>query len=576
MNKLVNRRSAGFGALMVAVCMVLLGGCPMAEEGEPGQPGGRGSVSAGKGLVRVAIGGERAARTLMPGTPTFIHYNLLFTPATGTAIKVSAAPEEYIDVELLAGTWRVEVYGYTEFDPTDSGTDTPYLAAYGAEASVTVANGGTIDVSVNITPIPVGGLSAITPVPSPAPAWWGNGAYAEWETLLTSPPTIENSKGIFSYWISYPKGLDDGDGIATGSATLTLRRVDTAATDIVETLPLTTGTGMVAGEWKYVSMNPGYYDMFITLKKKQPNLQAAVYTIAGVYSAVHIYAGMETKTPEYTFTEAADFVPTVNLAGTVTLGIPSNVTLSGLKVTAYMDAACTVPLTGGTALVDSDDNDDAEWSISTGINQGTTTLNKWLLTVPYYQTQYNNYTDTGVTPNKIYNGVYLKVTVTRSPHSNASPTPSWTTRETITRVPVSIAASDIPENGKSGIALTMNLAGVRVVFDDQPEDETWTLTGEADTLYWLDSTDADYTRGTPMTITVTSPTPDYDSYAWYLDDNNTDPIVTGINLNTIDVEAQDFWEGKHTLTCRVEKTTDAPVAGTPYSKTVEFTVARNR
>jgi hypothetical protein len=517
-----------------------------------------------------------------PSLHAFIHYNLLFTGG-GPELKVSANPEEYIDVELIAGTWKVEVYGYTNFNLPN--TDTHHLAAYGTN-SITVANGGgdaagLVNVTVTITPIPVDGLPSGA---SDEPNWWGTGAYDAWETAPDTTSLI-NDKGIFTYNLIFPTSVTD--------ATLKLVPVVVPATTATTALTLTSTPALANGAWASISVDPGYYDMFITLKKPTPHGETqgnatnpALYTIAGVYSAVHIYAGMETLA-EYTFTEAADFFDTVNLAGTVMLGIPSNVTVSGLKVTAYRDEDCTVPLTGGTALVDTDDGDDAEWSITTGITQGTTTLNKWLLTVPYYQTQYKNYTDS--TSGKIYDGVYLKVTVTRSPHDVAQiPTPAWTTRDTVTRVPIHYGGSTptvapIPQSGVSGIALTMNIGGVRVVFDDHPEDENWILDGLEGTLYWRDSTNAAYTRGTPMTITVPSTAPTYENYAWYLDyidiGDNTDTLILraiAANTNTIAVEAQDFREGKHTLTCRVTKTTDAPQDDTPYSKTVTFTVARNR
>jgi hypothetical protein len=532
------------------------------------------------GRVRLAIG-EGEARTLIPDTPEFIRYNILFTPTgtvgTRTAIKVSATPEEYLDVELLAGEWRVEVYGYTAFDPEDSGDDSYYLAAYGeadgADTAgiqpVTVTDGGVINASVIIMPIPVsGGLPVGATV---APDWWGSGAYAEWETVETA--TIVDDEGIFSYQIRYPKGVNDG---TDKSGTLTLRPID-GGTDIIKDLPMTAGSNSdTVLEAKTIAVPPGYYDMFITLKQKKPSAPATpVYSIAGAYSAVHIYAGMETKA-EYSFTYAADFVDTVNLAGTVKLGIPSNVTVSKVQVTAYMDEECNEALTGGT------------WSKTTDIMTGAT-LNNWLLTVPYYQTQYENYDHDNDALTAPLDGVYLKVTVTRSSHSNADPTPTWTTRETITRVPIHYAASDIPRNGKAGIALTMNLAGLRVVFSGQPVDEVWDFVNDpVTTLYWLDNSldgagDPLYTHGTAMTITVPEtggtdpviPTPTYTSYAWYLDymdnDDTEYPLVSS-STRSIVIEAQDFWEGRHRLTCRVIH----PGTGLVYSKTLSFTVARQR
>lgn len=610
MNRMKNRHRAGFvalGLLAAIVSIALLGGCKAAvEESEAWQGGNASSPQApvtptlppGIGLARLAISNGDMARTLMPVDPTtataptdgtsihpFIRYNLLFTPTTGTAIKVSATPEEYIDVELVAAgsPYRVEVYAYTLFDLTSSGsvqTNNPFLAAYGAAATVAVADGMVIDVSIDINVLPLAGLAAVTPTPTAAPTWWGDGAYANWETLPTTlADAATTPTGIFNYWISYPQGLKDGVGLGptAGSdaekemAMIELKKVGSDGEDKTLYLPLTSGTGMVAGAWTEVPVVPGYYDMFITLKKKSDNLQEIVYTMAGVYSAVHIYAGMETKTPQYTFNLDTDFMPTVNLAGTVLLGIPSGVTLSELKVIAYMDEACTVPILGGDALTTTalDDALAAHWTTTSTLD--TTETFNWLLTVPYFQTQYDSYAITSPVAATL-DGVHLKITVKRSAHPNPDPYQyaAWTgTRETITRIPKSFTANDIPESGRSGIALTLNIAGMHVVFNGLPVDETWDLTrDDSGALYWDDRAD-DVTDGTHMEISLTGGSPSGTVYKWYVDNNST-AISTA--APPLEIHAQQFREGKHTITCRV-----IPAGGTPpYSKMLAFTVVRQR
>jgi hypothetical protein len=301
------------------VIALILAGCPL-----PNAP------ASGAGLVRLMLGSGNG-RTLMPETPAFAKYDFLFTPtagpATDTVTMNDVLAEEYIDVELLAGTWTVAVTGYTAYDLNGDGNDEYYKTATGVgkvtgteNTAIEVIDGGIVDVTVTLTPVAPGTSGA--------------------------PP------GIFSYNITFPEGV-------TGAITLT--PVVTGTAPVIPALTSSPAEGSL-------EVAAGYYDMVIQITRTSNG------TMGGVYSAVHIYPGMKTRA-EYTLTDA-DLVSAVNLAGTVSNGG------LGMTVKAYSDAARTTLFVGATASVAANGGwllsfsfDPSNTTAYFTISDGATTLN---------------------------------------------------------------------------------------------------------------------------------------------------------------------------------------------------------
>ena len=232
------------------------------------------AAGPGRVVLTVSTGAAGSARTILPTeTPEFSRYDLVFDNSAGTVTvtDTSAIAGDGVSQELDAGDWTATVRAYRRFTPTGGG-ETEYLAARGS-ASIAVTGGQITPVTVYIAPVPV---------------------------------TDTGVKGILTYTVSFPPYIS-GDSI---SGTLTIGAAS---------YPLSNG------ETASVELDPGYYDLVVSLSA------AAGTRTAGASEKAHIYSGLESKAV-YTFT-GADFIQTVPLAGTVTLD--GGATLSGGTIGVY-------------------------------------------------------------------------------------------------------------------------------------------------------------------------------------------------------------------------------------------------
>jgi hypothetical protein len=297
----------GAAFFAAAIFVFLLSGC--ADIFDSGNMGGE--DSSVKGAVTVyfeELGGggvlmpespvsrdvSASERSIMPETPvvsTYASYTLTFIDLGGVkpnlTRNVTASGQTVI---LDEGTWNVQVDGYI-------GT---YRAASGTSAaSITVADGTSAAVSVNLV---------VLPVSAGAPS------------------------GIFAW------DINTGDITGISAASILLDPVADGETDI--SIDLTSaGYSSDTG----VSVPAGYYDVYITLGKVDG-------TTAGLNPVAHIYPGLTTRA-NYSFGNS-QFVSTVMLAGTVTISKAADVVVSGITVTAYRDAARTIPVKNAVLSTD--------------------------------------------------------------------------------------------------------------------------------------------------------------------------------------------------------------------------------
>jgi fibronectin type 3 domain-containing protein len=227
-----------------------------------------------------------SGRSIMPETPTvssYASYTLTFIDPEGIKPEltrnVNASGQTVI---LDEGTWNVRVDGYI-------GT---YQAASGTSGTpITVADGGSESVSVNLTVLPIG---------AGAP------------------------NGIFAWDIS-------ADGISGISAAGIVLDPVADGTENISIDLINAGYSSDAG----ISVPAGYYDVYITLTKGG--------LTAGINPVAHIYPGLATRA-NYSFTEG-QFVSTVMLAGTVSITKGADLALSGdLEIRAYQNAARTIQI----------------------------------------------------------------------------------------------------------------------------------------------------------------------------------------------------------------------------------------
>jgi hypothetical protein len=270
------------------------------------QPDGPDVASVGKGsvLLTASIGSSSSGssagsvqRTIIPATPTFSSYKLVFTKGTGedaTIIEVDNATNDVLTGEgyvqaLDAGEWTVKVSAYQQLELSDGTVSEEKAAENKTLKTFTIIEGKNEAVEVYIEPIP-------------------------WPT--TQGSTVPT--GFFTYTVSFPEG-------ATG--TLTLTPGTGTGTQQYQLTSETSGTAIS------VKKDVGSYKLLITLEK-EGGLSAKAS------DQVHIYSGLESKA---VFEFGADaFTPTVYLAGS--LALPSGlggslVTLTDGKIKGYTNSA---------------------------------------------------------------------------------------------------------------------------------------------------------------------------------------------------------------------------------------------
>jgi hypothetical protein len=247
-------------------------------------------AAAGTGQVMLTvsngIGGSvetagTAVRTILPaGDSYFSRYELVLNRTGGngsddfTVDHADGLNNEGESLILKTGDWTVTVRAYRTYQI--SNTEQEYLAARGSKP-FTINPGQITPVQVELAPIPVG---------------------------------TDASRGIFTYQVSFPTG-------AGGTLTLGTYTAD---------LP---DSGNVAS----VEIDPGYYDLFISLT----NVEGLS---AWVSEEVHIYSGLESRA-EFDFS-TEDFTAVVYLMGTAAL--PASLGWENIErgtVTAYSNADYT-------------------------------------------------------------------------------------------------------------------------------------------------------------------------------------------------------------------------------------------
>jgi hypothetical protein len=267
-------------------------------------PSGGDTPREGKALVKLAINYSPAldalvnapalnafagAKSLMPGSPTFSHFDLEFTSLDGfTSVSRSNAASTDT-VELDPGRWGVSVIAKR------SASGEP--GAKGSSGYVTLVSG--------------------------AP-----------ETLQVTLDVYDYSEagnGDFSYYVSSD---------LAGTVDITLRPLKGGA-DILVVQNLAIGMGgSIAG---VTGIPVGDYDLFVKVTSGGKT--------AGMYSAAQIYRGLETGTGDSTSSpfkfDSGDFRDYVWLEGTFTVNMPPGRSLysgTNLEVGFYSDSARTIPL----------------------------------------------------------------------------------------------------------------------------------------------------------------------------------------------------------------------------------------
>lgn len=408
-----------FGTMVIGwLCFTFLMGCMVDSE----ELGGHRFLE-GQGLVRVSIAGEEISRTLMPQNSSFTKHSLLFectSDSTNPNVSETFTESPIINKEvgLELGTWRLTVTGYT----TLSGVER--VAARGT-AEITINAGSITDVSVNTTPIIPGSAEAA------------------------------GTKGIFTYKIAFPADVD----INHEETNIQFSPVGLGTSQTIRGLKNNIPTS--------VEVDPGYYDVIITLTKNDGGT-------TGLYTGVYIYPGLETKTePEadYVFTDT-DFVSKRYLGGRVNIIKPSEMTLTEITVKAYRDPGRTTPISPG------------------GVFTGIGTVVNWYLSIPIAEPK-----------------VYFKLTAKDS----ANQTFELNTGET---------PGVIPENGKADIDLAMtihrisNYTGAKGIVTASKTagvlGETITITGSPAANYTLTSMKMNGSEVSGMGNTRTFAMPDQD------------------------------------------------------------------
>jgi hypothetical protein len=233
------------------------------------------------GQVTLTVSNGAVARTILPtGDSHFSRYELVFSRDGFEDISISNASgieSEGLSLELEAGDWIVTVRAYRTYQINN--TDQEYLAAHGSKP-FTINPAQITPVQVDLAPIPVG---------------------------------TDASRGIFTYQVSFPTGAE---GILT--------------------LGIYTAVLSDSGNAVSVEIDPGYYDLFISLTNAEG-------LSAWVSEKVHIYSGLESRA-EFDFS-TEDFTAAVYLAGTTVL--PAGLawqSIEGGTVTAYSGADYTSQL----------------------------------------------------------------------------------------------------------------------------------------------------------------------------------------------------------------------------------------
>jgi hypothetical protein len=322
-------------ACLVTAIAVIFMGCTILSgpETEPSTGSGAeqyggdasGPIAEGTGRIVLSIVEEGAgisgpsltmqARSVMPSPPTFSKYKLEFhTSATWAAGNAAVTVDNIVPSslaggfsrDLAAGTWYIKATGYI----TENSVDYP-AATNAAAVSVTLTAGNQTNATVTISPYAITG----------------------------------SGNGVFTWNISISSTL------ASGS--MTLRKKGAGSDALTKTL---TDSAERIGS---AELEPGYYDMSIVLTKDGKQ--------AGVFEEVHIYPGLKTELPFYSFNDG-DFSTAVNIAGRVSVRKPAGLAISNYTLTARTGSQ------NGTII--------AQTAVTFAAGTTATTSPEWIITVP--------------------------------------------------------------------------------------------------------------------------------------------------------------------------------------------------
>jgi hypothetical protein len=246
-------------------------------------------VQGGSGSVRIQIGSDADARTLLPDTNQFIRYRLDFTKyGADPVIKEITNGNTVLDVELEPGFWNIRATGLV-------GTAGNLIDAVWGETNVTVEAGKAV--SVNI--------------------------------ILDT--NAEDAHGVFKYSLEFPRLDGFGSRIADNYSTALLEISPLGALPGSEVnsraitfnlLEQNVGNNSLTNNWQrliqverdgnigwlfdgQLELHPGMYEMVITLTSRRTIQDGWDWYPAEVVrrEIVYIYSNMVTATPEYQFTE---------------------------------------------------------------------------------------------------------------------------------------------------------------------------------------------------------------------------------------------------------------------------------
>jgi hypothetical protein len=265
----MDTRRIFLAGLFMAWLPLFFGGCsqPFAfPPPSPANPAGFSGDSASLGRALIRIADTPAVRTLYPVIPPFTFYTLNFVHDDGETVPDAIMEEEEsLVVELKTGIWTI--------------TATAFIDSPGGDGSLPLFQGHT-RISVEA----------------------GEPVFAD--ICLDKPLTSETEAGRFSYTVKFPRDR-------VSSAVLSLSALGDTGTFIpVENIDLLAEASEIGLSDGSISLPAGYYRMDIRL--------SAVYPFAGKTEILHIYPGLETVAPPWSFT-SEDIPSTVEITGTVAL-----------------------------------------------------------------------------------------------------------------------------------------------------------------------------------------------------------------------------------------------------------------
>jgi hypothetical protein len=180
---------------------------------------------------------------------------------------------------------------------------TKYVLSFSSgHADVTISSGTTTvieDLDPGAYTVTAKGYVMLNEVETEAASGTGTINYPNDKTLsITISAKDTGSNGLFKYSVVFPAAKVD---------TATMKLVKFAGGGTPAGFPVNLKSEPASGQ---VALAPGYYLLTIELRNK--------YQQAGHTDIVHIYSGMETELPAYTFAES-DFVDFIKLSGTLTV-----------------------------------------------------------------------------------------------------------------------------------------------------------------------------------------------------------------------------------------------------------------